>query len=65
MDYYKTKIKPFPRGWKAVRFTFAEKPRGMNQWFNALWGWGIWYYNVPVVKTLLICNILIWAIFLI
>jgi len=55
----------FPWGWKALQFGFNEKPKGFNEWFNALWGWDIWYYSFPLVKTLIGLNLLIWLIFII
>jgi hypothetical protein len=64
MEAFKIKrVNNFPRGWKALQFKFHEKPEGFSQWLNALWGWDIWYYSFPVVKSLLLCNVLIWLIF--
>lgn len=55
----------FPRGWKALQFSLTERPKGMSEWFNALWGWDIWYYNFPLLKTLILCNVLVWLLFVI
>lgn len=57
-------INNFPKGWKAIYFNFNPPPKGFAQWVNALWGWDIWYYEFPVVKSLIATNILVWLIFI-
>ena len=63
---FKIQINQFPKGWKALCFEFdaSTKPKGFTQWRHALWGWDIWYDSFPVMKSLILANILIWGIFI-
>jgi hypothetical protein len=53
---------PFPKGWRAIEFKFSSCPNTIIQWFNFLWGWDIWYEHLPVVKSLILINILVWLL---
>ena len=64
MNEFTNKVeRTYKKGWKAFQFNFIEKPKGVNEWFNLLWGWDIWFHNFPLIKTLVASNILIWFIF--
>jgi len=59
-------IRTFKRGWKAMEITYVENPNGLYEWFNMLWGLDVWYFNkIPLFKTLILFNILIWGLLLI
>jgi len=55
-----TGFEPYPRGWKLMRLTLWERPKGTRQWTTVLWGFDIFLWRLPFLKTILAINVLVW-----
>jgi len=53
----------YPRGWKLLQLTFLERPKGIRQWTTVLWGFDIFLWRLPLLKTILATNTLMWIVF--
>ena len=61
-DFEGITLNPYPKGWKAMQFGCWDRPKGMRQWFNFLWGWDVFYGSFPFTKAILAANILVWIV---
>jgi len=52
---------PYPKGWKVLQLKL-EKPKGLRQWINALWGLDVFIHKVPLLKTIILSNIIVWIL---
>lgn len=50
-------------GWKLITLHPGSKPKGIKQWLNFIWGFDIFIYKIPFMKTLILTNIIIWWLF--
>jgi len=50
-------------GWKLMSLHPTSKPKGVKQWLNFIWGFDIFIYKIPFMKTLILANIIIWLLF--
>jgi len=50
----------FYNGWKLIELHPSSKPKGVKQWLNFIWGFDIFIYKIPFMKTLILANIIIW-----
>ena len=50
--------------WKALEFRTGEngKPKGFKEWFWFLWGSDVFFNRVPIFKTMIAANFLVWII---
>lgn len=55
-------IQPYPKGFKMLQLNPWDRPRGLRQWRNFAWGFDIWYGPVPVGKTIVAANLVVWAL---
>lgn len=53
---------PFPKGYKHFELRMYERPEGFRQWRNFLWGFDLWFGPVPVVKTVILANVIVWMV---
>ena len=52
--------------WRAINIITGKPPEGIGRnWFRRLWGADIWINNIPVVKTIVLANITVWALLVI
>jgi len=56
-------LESYPKGWRALQLSPGERPKGARQWINFLWGFDIFFRNLPFLKIILTANILVWIIF--
>ena len=56
-----TVFNPYPKGWKAFAIKLGT-PKGLRQWINAIWGLDIFIYRVPLLKTIILSNIIVWIL---
>jgi len=53
------------REYKAIQYILGPsmKPRGIKQWARYLWGYDIWVGSVPLIKTIVFVNVIVWLLF--
>ena len=56
------KLIQFRKGWKLLETFVDQKPKGFKEHFWYFWGYDIWYNSYPVVKILVLANIIVWII---
>lgn len=56
-------INEYYNGWKLIELHPGSKPKGVKQWLNFIWGFDIFIYKIPFMKTLILANIIIWWLF--
>lgn len=50
--------------YRAVYFDWHNKDQyALWGWLKRMWGLDIWYGKIPVVKALILANILVWLLF--
>lgn len=64
MEESEMKINQYPKGWKFLALHYQDKwkPEGWRQWRNYLWGFDIWFDRVPMMKLILLLNLVAWTI---
>jgi hypothetical protein len=61
---YVTKVRRYTRGWKLLELHGIHedfRPEDWIDWKNLLWGFDIWYGPVPVGKSIVLANLIMWA----
>lgn len=53
---------PFRYKYWGIQFIHNESPRGVWEWWSCIWGTDIWLGNVPMIKLMILCNVLAWLI---
>ena len=62
-DFVHCEVENFPKGWRLMQLALQERPKGIRQWITTLWGFDIFLWSVPFLKTVLAANVLVWIIF--
>lgn len=52
----------YDKEWKAMQLTLTRRPVDISEWLWAVWGLDIFLYNIPVLKSIVLANVLIWLI---
>lgn len=51
------------KNWRAVQFLSGfDKPHTFKEWFWYIWGWDIFMNNVPILKIIILANVLVWIV---
>ena len=57
-------VNPYYNGWELISLhATSSKPKGVKQWLNFIWGFDIFIYKIPFMKTLILANIIVWLLF--
>ena len=55
--------KPYGKGWKLVELCAGNsRPEGTKEWLGFLWGFDLWCMGVPVIKTMVLSNLIVWGV---
>lgn len=55
-------IDPYPKGWKLFQMGIFNKPKNITQTLRLIWGFDLFLYKIPFLKTTLLLNILVWIL---
>jgi hypothetical protein len=50
----------YPKGWKLLELTI--NPKGLRQWINVIYGLDVFVNKVPLLKVVLLANIIYWVL---
>ena len=56
------KGKMYNKSFKAVSLSIIEKPKGIKEWFWAIYGLDIFIQGFPMCKLLVLGNIIYWSL---
>lgn len=45
--------------YRSIQFQIVDI-KSFRQWLKVAWGMDVWFGNVPFMKSLALCNVLIW-----
>ena len=54
--------KNFSRGWKLLALHMNVRPKGFDEWVYFLWGFDVWYGPVPLMKSVVVSNVIMWVL---
>lgn len=52
----------FPKGFRVIDIRLTATPKGVKQWFNAIYGLDIFIHKVPFLKVIVLANIIYWIL---
>ncbi|MCK5548798.1 MAG: hypothetical protein KAI64_07265 [Thermoplasmata archaeon] len=38
------------------------RPKGFDEWVYFLWGFDVWYGPVPLMKSVVVSNVIMWVL---
>ncbi len=55
-------IEIYGKEWKLMQLSFGEKPMTFMGWINLIKGFDIWIGPIPLLKTIIITNLIMWIL---
>ncbi len=55
-------IQSYPKGFRLLVLMKMDQPKTWRDWRNFLWGFDIWFSGVPMAKTIVLANLVMWAL---
>ncbi len=63
MDDIRIRKYRYDRKWKTMQLKLARRPSGLSEWLWLAWGFDIFLHEIPVLKTIVAANVLVWLLF--
>ena len=52
--------------WRAITIVLGKPQEKIGRnWFHKLWGADVWVNDIPILKTLVLANIIVWILMVI